>query len=291
MSGQEVATARIALSNEINRIEKLVKEFMFQEAEENFPRIEKFYGDLMKLLNPNNKTHDNIRFNFRIRINMLSQSIENGLEKRDVGKKEDGNIALKCNWNDMNYKGICSEKAYDYNQALGGPWCLVSKCRQFVNLPVPPHNCCYESRAFIDCSFGAGWDHGPLGEPIYPRKIRSARRGKIAILTTQTPDSRERFVIGIFRIIKLVEDPGKETFLFGDKKTLLDDVLKYHIRFWDHHKNPNNPESQAWATGLFRYMADIAVFGILDEYITKKRANGEETNKAQSLLASLKDSQ
>ncbi len=95
--------------------------------------------------------------------------------------------------------------------------------------------------------------------------------------------------MGAFRINKLVEDPGQETFIFGDKDTLLDDALKYHIRFWDHHKNPYNPESHAWSTGLFRYVADVAVFSILDEYINKKRADGKDINKANSLVAALKD--
>ncbi len=138
MSGQEVAAVRIVLNNEINRIDNLVKAFKFQEAEEDFPGIERLYEDLTKLLNSNNKTHDNIRLNCRIMINMLSQSIENGLEKRDAGKKKDGNVAFKCNWNDMNYMGVCSKSAYNYNQVYGGPWCLLSKCRQFINLPVPP---------------------------------------------------------------------------------------------------------------------------------------------------------
>ena len=159
-----------------------------------------------------------------------------------------------------------------------------------MNLPTPPDDCCYESRALIDCNFGAGWDHGPHGEPIHPRKIKSAKRGKIALLTTQPPDSQHRLIVGAFKIIKLVEDPGKETFLYGDKETVLDDMLKYGIRFWNYHKNPRNPDSQAWSTGLFRYVSDIAIFGILEEYMDKKRKECNDASKAEKLIKALKES-
>ena len=141
----------------------------------------------------------------------------------------------------------------------------------------------------IDCNFGAGWDLDEHGKQIRPRKITSARLNKIAILTTEPPDSADRLVVGAFKIIKLVEDPGKETYIYGDKETMLDDMLTYKIRFWDHHKNPRSPLSKAWSVGLFRYVSDVAVFGILEEYVTKKRSNGGDTSKAAILINALKD--
>jgi hypothetical protein len=288
MNGQEVARARIALNNEIDRITVLANSLNFQEAEEDLPKVEELYEQLAKVINQKSEVHKTIIQNCRIKLNILYQNVDNGLRKREAGKKEDGNIAFKCNWNDKNYQGICSEDAYQYNQIYGGPWCLLSRCRQFVNLPTPPYDCCYESRALIDCNFGAGWDHGLHGEPIRPRKIISAKLGKIALLTTQVPDSQNRFVVGAFNVTKLVEDPGKETFLYGDKETVLDDMLKYEIRFWDHHKNPHNPHSQAWATGLFRYVSDISVLGILEEYIDKKRIDGGNVVKAELLVEVLR---
>ena len=290
MSGEEVARARIALDNEIDRIAALVKGLKFQEAEENLSQVDELYRQLAMVINQKSEVHKRIIQNSRIKINILYQNVENGLQRREAGKKEDGNIAFKCNWNDKNYQGICSDSAYQYNQIYGGPWCLYSRCRQFVDLPTPPDDCCYESRALIDCNFGAGWDHGPNGEPIYPRKIKSAKRGKIALLTTQTPDSQHRLIVGAFKIIKLVEDPGKETFLYGNKETVLEDMLKYEIRFWNYHKNPRNPGSQAWSTGLFRYVSDIAILGILEEYIDKKRKEYNDASKAEKLIKALKES-
>lgn len=154
---------------------------------------------------------------------------------------------------------------------------------------MPPDNCCYESRALIDCNFGAGWDHGPNGEPLNPRKIQSVKTGKIALLTTipkpleydkVIPNALDRILVGAFEIVKIKEDPGQETFIYGDSTTLLDDMTVYNIHFWDHHSNPRNPASKQWSTGLFRYVSDIAVLGILEEYINKKIMNHEDPGKA-----------
>ena len=69
---------------------------------------------------------------------------------------------------------------------------------------------------------------------------------------------------------------------------MLVDMLKYGIYFWKYHKNPRNPDSQSWSTGLFRYVSDIAVFGILEEYISKKGLDGGNTTKAELLIEELK---
>ena len=288
MSGEAVAIARIALFKEIDKTDALIKGLQFQEAEDNLLKVDELYKQLAAIVDVNKPVHKKIIDRSRIRINILSQDVENGLQRREVGKKEDGNIAFKCNWNDKNYMGVCSESAYQYNQIYGGPWCTHSRCREFTNLQSPPDECCYESRAMIDCYFGAGWNHGPNGEPIKPRTIKSARRGKIALLTTQPPYTQHRLVVGAFKIIELKEDPGKETCIYGDKETLLDDMLNYEIHFWDYHKNPHNPDSQQMSTGLFRYVSDIAVFGILEEYLNKKRNDGGDINSVKVLIEALK---
>ena len=65
-------------------------------------------------------------------------------------------------------------------------------------------------------------------------------------------------------------------------------MLQYEIEFWKYHKNPDNPDSMAWATGLFRYVSDVAVLGILEEYISKKSSQGGDITKAKELLTKLK---
>ena len=287
MSGEEVARKRIALNNEIDRIAALVKAFKFQEAEESFTQVDELYRQLVTVINEKSEIHRRIIQNSKIKIDILSQNIADGLERRDIGKKQDGNIAFKCNWNDKNYQGVCSDSAYSHNQIYGGPWCLYSRCRQFVNLPVPPNDCCYEARALIDCSFGAGWDHDEYGNGIRPRKITSAREGKIALLTTKPPYTNKRLLIGAFLIEKVREDPDVETFIIGDKATKIDDMLQYEIEFWKYHKNPNKPDSTTWATLLFRYVSDVTVLGILEEYIDKKRKESKDTSEAERLVETL----
>ena len=66
-------------------------------------------------------------------------------------------------------------------------------------------------------------------------------------------------------------------------------MLKYEISFWKYHQNPNNPDSHAWSTGLFRYVSDIAVLGILEEYAGKKRLEHADSTKVEKLIKVLKE--
>ena len=56
--------------------------------------------------------------NLNIKLSILSKNMDNILSKREAGKKGDGNVALKCNWNDRNYQAPCSENAYKFNISL-----------------------------------------------------------------------------------------------------------------------------------------------------------------------------
>ena len=288
MSGKDVAEIREKLDSELNRIANLVKSLKFQEADEGITIVEELFEQLEKAVDPSNEIQKTIIWNRRSKMEALCQRIEDGLQRREAGKKEDGNIAFKCNWNDRGYKGICSETAYIYNIRRQSPWCIWSRCRNFDRAQDVPEDICYESRALLDCSFGAGWDHDDKGIGIRPRKIWAARKDKFAILTTEPPNRRERLVVAAFQITGLVEDPGKETIIFGDKSMCLDDMLSYEIKFWDYHKNPRNTKSKAWAQGLFRYVSDVAVLGILEEYISKKGANKGDTSRAIELSLRLK---
>ncbi|MDD4985316.1 MAG: hypothetical protein PHQ43_05930, partial [Dehalococcoidales bacterium] len=212
---------------------------------------------------------------------------EDGLRRREEGKREDGNLAFKCNWNDKGYRGVCSEQAYQYNKQWGRPWCWSAECRKYVGIDPVPVECCYESRALTDCSFAAGWDLDG-NNMSKARRILSAREGKIALLTTEPPGLHERVLVGAYIIKDVVDDPGKETWVYGDKGSVLDDMLKFKIPFWKYHKNPINPQSTAWATGLFRYVSDVAVLGILEEYISKKSRVGGNTANAGIMLAALR---
>lgn len=288
MNGEEVNRKRVALNDEIDRISILVNGLKFQEAQESFLKIDELFDQLVAVINQKSEIQQKIVLLSKIKINSLHQRIENGLQRREAGKKEDGNVAFKCNWNDKNYQGVCSDIAYRYNQIHGGTWCCFSKCRQFVDLPTPPDDCCYEARALIDCSFGAGWILDmKSGKSIRPKKIHSAREGKIALLTTEPPYIEKRLLVGAFLIEKVREDEGVETFIIGDKGTKIDDMLQYEIDFWKYYKNPNKPDSTKWLSPLFRYVSDVSVLGILEEYISKKREVSEDTEKAERLVEML----
>ena len=146
-------------------------------------------------------------------------------------------------------------------------------------------------QALQKLAFGAGWDHDSAGNPKRPRPIRDVRQGKIALLTTIPHWVKERLVIGAFLIKQVKDDPNKETYLSGEIETSLDDMIKFSIPFWKYHKNPNKPESTAWGQGLFRYVSDVSVLGILEAYRQGKLTSSGDTSKVDKIIDSLKASQ
>lgn len=287
MSNKQVVDARTRLDRGLDLIEALIKGLKFQEAEPHLSEAEEVFEKLSILLNPLNEIRRNILENRRTRLDRLAHQIEEGLQRRQAGKREDGNLAFKCAWNDHGYRGVCSESAYTYNKARNTPWCAATDCRKYVNIEPIPTDCCYESRALLDCYFAAGWDQDGA-RLIRPRKILSARLGKVGLLTTQPPWTQERLVVGAFNICRVVDDPDRETEVFGDKDSLLDDMLDYQINFWKFHRNPQRQNSTAWATGLFRYVSDVAVLGMLEEYMSKKSERAGDVTRAERLVQAMK---
>ena len=172
------------------------------------------------------------------------------------------NVAFKCTWNDAGFKGICSQKAYDYNISKNRVWCRKSPCRKFKGLPTEKDHPCYESIIFTEWRFGAGWDHKTIKRP---RAIRNAKVGKIALLTTLEPnkEEKERKIIGFLRIFKIDSGHEKETVIYGDPDKSLEIDANLNIRFWDYYKNPNEPNKISWASGLFRYVSDDTISKLL----------------------------
>jgi hypothetical protein len=200
-------------------------------------------------------------------LEYLAEEIDEILSKREAGKKEDGNVAFKCNWNDNHYMAACTQKAYEFNIDQGRAWCNSPdcRCREYVNKVVTiEDDCCYESIALKEMFFGAGWDH--TGERKQPRHIYSVRQGRMAILTTRSPgaEEKDRLVIGCLFIERVQDDPGAETKIYGDKeKSIIIDYEKLKIKFWDYYKNAGAPDLVLWASGLFRYITDETVLNIL----------------------------
>ncbi|MFC1868763.1 hypothetical protein ACFL0H_11610 [Thermodesulfobacteriota bacterium] len=204
--------------------------------------------------------------NLATRIKSLSENIKNILSKRESGKKGSGNIALKCNWNDRDYKAPCSAEAYKHNINEGRAWCSSPscKCREYgeaVNIQNHP---CYESIALKEMYFGAGWDH--TRDRRQPRHIHNVKEDRIAILTTRPPGTEEadRLVIGCLFINQVIDDPCEETKIYGDKEKSIEIPFeKIIIRFWEYYKNPGAEDVILWASGLFRYVSNGTVMSIL----------------------------
>lgn len=281
------------LRNKIETLLKETKEWVVRsnifESSKRIEEARNYLMELRKEIEPGKETDKTIERRLTGLIEYWAVRIDDILSKREEGKKEDGNIAFKCNWNDMHYKAVCSETAYVYNIGEGRAWCNLAKgnCRQYINREVPIVNPpCYESVALKGMYFGAGWDH--TGETERPRHIRSAREGRMAILTTRPPgiEEEDRLVIGCLYISKVMDDPGKETMIFGDKEKSIElDYDKIKVKFWDYYKNRNAPDLKLWASQLFRYIGDSTVLNILKD-IGERYANSNlNTKKIMNLIS------
>jgi len=220
-------------------------------------------------------------------LEYLAEKIDEILSKREAGKKEDGNIAFKCNWNDKYYKVPCSNKAYEFNINEGRAWCSLpeSACRKYgdsVNMESHP---CYESIALKEMYFGAGWDH--THERQQPRHIYSVKKGRIAILTTRPPvaEEKDRLIIGCLFIDSVHDDPGSETKIYGDRKKSFEvDYDNIKVRFWDYYKNAGAKDLILWASGLFRYITDETVLNMLRGIGEQYKNVNKDTNKIIELI-------
>jgi len=284
----EFKNTREKLDSIIGQITGMIQIFAFQEAEQKLQEVNELYESLEQLANSNSSVHQTVLQNRASRIQVVDNQIQAGLARREAGKREDGNLAFKCNWNDAGYKGICSDEVYNKNRRTPRSQCSRSNCREYVGKLPPVNDCCYECEALRIVSFGAGWDHDDSGKPVRPRHIWDARKGKVALLTTIPHFSTERLVIGAFLIREVKDDPHRETYIYGDKDTALDDMLDFSIPLWKFHKNPWKPESQAWGQGLFRYVSDIAALGIFEAYRQGKIDSKGDTVKVDRIIQLLK---
>lgn len=260
---------------------------------ESMQRIETANNILKKLKQlADGEIQSRVVLNRTFELESLAKKIDEILSKREAGKKEDGNIAFKCNWNDRYYKAPCSLNAYNFNLLEGRAWCSSPscKCRVFTDDISLKNHPCYESIALKEMLFGAGWDH--TGERNQPRHIHSARIERMAILTTRPPgaEEKDRLIIGCLFIKNVVDDPGKETMIYGDKtKSLEIDYNAVKIKFWDYYKNTGDENLILWASGLFRYISDETVFNILKGIGEQYKNSGRDVSKIIELIRYYED--
>lgn len=260
---------------------------------ESMRRIDKANEHLIKLKQlAQGEIQNRVVVNRSFELEILARKVDEILSKREAGKKEDGNIALKCNWNDKYYKAPCSLTAYKFNLSENKAWCSspLSKCREFTDEVSLEHHPCYESIALQEMYFGAGWDH--TGEKTQPRHIYSVRRGRLAIFTTRPPgaEEKDRLIIGCLFIENVADDPGEETKIYGDRaKSLEIDYDEIKVKFWDYYKNAGDENLILWASGLFRYISDETVLNILKGIGEQYKNTGRDVIKIIELIRYYED--
>lgn len=260
---------------------------------ESSNRIDKVNDKLIKLGElSENDVQDTAVSRLTDLVEYLTKLMEEILSKREAGKKGDGNIAFKCNWNDKYYKAPCSKEAYDFNINEGRAWCNSPdcKCRRYGNKATVKDHPCYESIALKEMYFGAGWDH--TGESNEPRHIHHIRKGKMAILTTRPPgfEEKDRIIIACLYMKEVQDDIEHETIIYGDKdKSIEIDYDNIKVNFWDYYKNPEAEDVIFWGTGLFRYITDETVLNILKGIGEKYKNTSMNTAKIIDLIKYYED--
>ena len=117
---------------------------------QSMQRLEKANEQLVRLKQlADGEIQNRVVSNRTFELESLARKVDEVLSKRETGKKEDGNIALKCNWNDKHYKAPCSQEAYNFNLLQGRAWCSSPscKCRTYSDEVSLKDHPCYESIA------------------------------------------------------------------------------------------------------------------------------------------------
>lgn len=278
-------TLRENLGNLITEIKRLISTKSVLQSSEKLKEAKNLLISLGNIAQGEIQTR--VISRLKMEIGGLEEQQKIILSKRESGKKEDGNLAFKCNWNDKHYKAPCTNKVYEFNVSQQRAWCSSPgcKCRGWQGEVTMEKNPCYESIALKEMYFGAGWDH--KGEKIRPRHIYSVRKDKVALLTTTPPgtEEKDRLIIGCLYINTVQDDPGEETKIYGDKGKSFEvdyDVTKIH--FWDYYKNAKSEQRKEWHSGLFRYIADKTVLDILKGIGEKYTNSGKDTGKIIDLI-------
>ena len=192
-------------------------------------------------------------------------------------KKYDGNVAFKCTYNDggrngrtrgfVGFSGTCSKENIIRNVEAGRVWCSHenNRCFQFYNNGCHgrrPRDPCYESRVLRDWRFGAGSSYD--GDPSF---MRSARKGKVALLTTRHPGydtekhaEKRRIVFGVFKIVNIDTGVDGEDWVVGAPESAIQvpEATALALPYWTFKKGV-----PIWGRGIFRYVSDQEITNYL----------------------------
>lgn len=235
------------------------------------------------------------------------EEAKNKLPAKTKAKKTNSrqNIAFKLNYCDggqspeqIGFKGICSDAVIRHNiEKEKRVWCGSKEClcAQYLsgdidrialdNSMAGDNFVCYESQLLKSWKIMAGEDGNGK-----TRKIKSARRNSLAVLTTRLPNTKEaeRIIFGVFIIDEVLEgndlESGYVATQSSDKITLTLDEAK-SMQFWKYHANATGKVSAKWGSGLFRYMDDTQSVALLQD-LKEIKKNTPEAQLADDLLVS-----
>jgi hypothetical protein len=215
------------------------------------------------------------------------------------------NIAFKLNYCDggqspeqIGFTGICSDATIRYNiEKEKRVWCGSKEClcsqylsgdidrKDLDDSLVEDNFVCYESQLLKSWKVLAGVDGDGK-----TRKIKSARRNSLAVLTTRLPNTKEaeRIIFGVFIIDDVLEGNDLESGYVStkslDRITLTLEEAK-NMQFWNYHTNATGKVSAKWGSGLFRYMDDTQAVTLLQDLV-KIKQNTLDAQLAKDLLES-----
>jgi len=212
----------------------------------------------------------------------------------------DGNVVFKMNYNDADYRGVCSEKIIRFNEKIKTSYCSQAKCRKWRGKTLTEDDYpCDESILFREwfltpgSSFRtkAGKLKRDTGDPF---SLKYAKKGKIAFPTTKKPnqDEKDRYLLGLLHINEIWDPPKTgpqkdSTYIYGDDKTSVEFHPMVRIFFWKYYKNSDN--SIRWASNRFRYLTDRTTLEILKNVKREYQKLKPFTKKISRDLAIIND--
>lgn len=228
-------------------------------------------------------------------------------QKRKMLSDNRPNIAFKCNYCDggkslssVGFNGVCSEEIIRYNiEVEQHTWCCSEDCACFEHLYGNLTRkkleselnsggfVCYESQMLRDWTAMAGVvQRGERkGQPM---KLKNVQPNSLCILTTRMPYSNEaeRIIFAVFLIDDTYDgDDQEEGFVSTQSKFKLSLSQKEaeKMLFWRYHANDNNPEKEAWSSGLHRYLSDAQAIQILRDIAEIKKGTKDEALSSEFL--------
>jgi len=187
-----------------------------------------------------------------------------------LNSKLKSNLAIKCAWNDVGYRGKCLD-CPKTNPSCESKAIMVSKYD------------CWERHLFTKYEFGVGSNRHIADFMI--KKIV----GKVVVFTTKKPNSLVRTVFAVAQIKNIKKEvpyPSVDGYPSGfsdmveiNPKLCIEIPTSISINFEQfYHKR--------WSQGLFRYLSNQEVKGILRDIKNKMQKigyNNEEIEKIDQL--------